>query len=73
LVYKQRWLDAFRQPWEAYALMRRTSATPLEGPLPQHYRFSYPPSEAGNNPDNWSVQVSKMGKDDPTVKVWWMP
>ncbi len=73
IVYKQRWLDAFRQPWEAYALKRRTNATPQEGPALQHYRFSYPPSEASNNPDNWSAQVGRMGEDSPNVKVWWMP
>jgi len=30
-IYTQRWLDAFRQPWEAYALVRRTGMTPREG------------------------------------------
>ncbi|MBR9922658.1 MAG: SusD/RagB family nutrient-binding outer membrane lipoprotein [Bacteroidetes bacterium] len=71
-IYKQRWLDAFRQPWEAFALQRRTQATPLEGDYPEYYRFSYPPSEAENNPDNWADQSGKMGGDDPGVKVWWM-
>lgn len=71
-IYAQRWLDAFRQPWEAYALGRRTGATPREGEIPEYYRFSYPPSEAENNPDNWMDQVSKMGEDSPRIKVWWM-
>ncbi|MFK7806154.1 MAG: hypothetical protein AB8F74_00005, partial [Saprospiraceae bacterium] len=52
LIYTQRWIDAFRQPWEAYALSRRTQNTPVEGDRPMHYRFSYPPSEAENNPEN---------------------
>lgn len=71
-IYTQQWLDAFRQPWEAYALWRRTGATPREGGAPMYYRFAYPPSEATNNPDNWAEQVAKMGGDSPEVKVWWM-
>ncbi len=72
LIYTQRWLDAFRQPWEAFALSRRTNATPREGNAPEYYRLAYPPSEVENNPDNWAAQVAKMGGDTPKVKVWWM-
>ncbi|MFK7806288.1 MAG: SusD/RagB family nutrient-binding outer membrane lipoprotein, partial [Saprospiraceae bacterium] len=36
LIYTQRWIDAFRQPWEAYALSRRTQNTPVEGDRPMH-------------------------------------
>ncbi|MBK8493169.1 MAG: SusD/RagB family nutrient-binding outer membrane lipoprotein [Saprospirales bacterium] len=72
LIYAQRWIDAFRQPWEAYSLLRRTGATPREKPVPAYYRFSYPPSEAENNPQKWADQVTKMGGDTPSIKVWWM-
>ena len=72
LIYTQRWIDAFRQPWEAYALGRRTMATPIEGQREAHYRFAYPPSEIENNPENWSAQVARMGADDVTTKIWWM-
>ena len=73
LIYTQRFIDSFRQPWEAYALLRRTNgATPHEGDLLEHYRFPYPPSESINNPDNWENQVSGMGEDSERVKVWWM-
>ena len=71
-IYAQRWIDAFRQPWEAYALSRRTMATPLEGERAVHYRFPYPPSEIENNQENWSKQVGIMGSDSEEVKVWWM-
>lgn len=71
LIYQQRWLDAFRQPWEAYSLMRRTHTTPHEGELAQHFRFAYPPSESQNNPENWANQVAKMGDDSEVTKVWW--
>ncbi len=72
LIYNQRWIDAFRQPWEAYALGRRTGQTPREGAATEHYRLAYPPSEVENNPDNWATQVSKMGDDSHRTKVWWM-
>lgn len=72
LIYTQRWIDSFRQPWEAFSLWRRTNMTPRVGDSPEYYRFSYPPSEAENNPDNWSDQVGRMGEDSPKVKVWWM-
>ena len=72
-IYQQRWLDHFRQPWEAYALMRRTDyQTPLEGEAAEHFRFTYPQSEAENNPNNWQTQVTLMGADAENVKVWWM-
>ncbi|MEM7372426.1 MAG: SusD/RagB family nutrient-binding outer membrane lipoprotein [Bacteroidota bacterium] len=73
LIYTQRWLDAFRQPWEAFALLRRTNATPREGTPNTFFRFSYPPSETEKNPDNWNQQLQKMGADASTTKVWWMP
>lgn len=72
LIYAQRWLDAFRQPWEAFALARRTQQTPREGDFPAYYRNTYPPSEAENNPDQWAEQAAKMGGDAVDVKVWWM-
>ncbi len=73
LIYTQRWVDAFRQPWEAFSLLRRTNATPREGAANQFYRFVYPASEAEKNPDNWNAQVQKMGGDRDNVKCWWMP
>ena len=72
LVYKQKWINFFRQPWEAFALLRRTNATPREGPANDFYRFLYPPSEIENNPDNYTIQLGKMGSDSHQTKVWWM-
>jgi hypothetical protein len=71
-IYAQLWLDAFRQPWEAFALWRRTGMTPREGSAPAFYRFPYPPSEATSNSANYSAQLSLMGRDERDVKVWWM-
>ncbi len=72
LIYTQRWIDSFRQPWEAYALGRRTQLTPVEGDRIEHNRFTYPDSEAENNPENWAEQVAKMGGDTEKTRLWWM-
>jgi len=72
-IYAQRWLDAFRQPAEAYALTRRTMATPSSGLPLTRFRLQYPVSETLNNTANWNIQVGTMGgQDAQTVKVWWM-
>jgi len=73
LLYAQQWIDLIRQPWEAFCLIRRTGQTPWEGEPLNYFRLPYPPSEAENNPENWSAQVTKMGGDVSTVKMWWMP
>jgi hypothetical protein len=71
-LYAQRWLDSFRQPWEAYSLTRRTEGTPREGDPLNYFRLVYPPSESEHNTANWSAQAAKMGGDESTTKVWWM-
>jgi len=72
-IYTQWCLDAFRQPWEAYALARRTGMTPREGAPIAHYRLPYPASEAEFNSDNWAAAVSAQGGETPEVKIWWIP
>lgn len=72
MIYSQRWIDAFRQPWEAFSLLRQTNKTPREKPLNTFNRFKYPPSEKAFNLDNYNAQVGKMGADETDVKVWWM-
>ncbi len=73
-IYTQRWLDAFRQPWEAYALARRTKMTPREGGPIQHFRMPYPPSEVEYNSANWASALSNQGGGDtPEYKIWWIP
>ncbi len=73
LVYAQRWIDAFRQPWEAFCLTRRTSRTPREGEPMNYCRLTYPPSESENNAANYTAQTAKMGGDMSTTKIWLMP
>lgn len=73
-IYTQRWLDAFRQPWEAYALARRTGMTPREGDAINHFRMPYPPSEVEYNSANWTDALNNQGGGDtPDYKVWWIP
>lgn len=72
-IYAQRWLDTFRQPWEAYALARRTRQTPREGDPINHFRLPYPPSEMENNTTNCMNAISEQGGDDSDVKIWWVP
>ncbi len=73
LIYAQCWIDLFRQPWEAYALARRTGLTPREGAPLTFNRFTYPASEAEYNQANWQTQVATMGGNDAKeLKVWWM-
>jgi hypothetical protein len=72
-IYTQRWIDAFRQPWEAYALARRTGMTPREGDDINHFRLPYPPSEAEYNTANWQDAVSRQGGETSEYKLWWIP
>jgi hypothetical protein len=71
-IYTQWWLDAFRQPWEAYALLRRTGRTPREGFPAAHYRLPYPPSEIEFNSANCAEAISNQGGDGPEDKIWWI-
>lgn len=72
LIYAQRWIDAFRQPWEAFSLLRRTESIPREKGPNAFNRFKYPPSESVFNTENYNEQVGRMGADANEVRVWWM-
>lgn len=79
-IYAQEWIDQFRQPWDAWTLLRRTGGkTPMSAVNTQYYtanfgsytRFTYPDSEVTYNNDNWKA-VTK-GTDVATSKLWIMP
>jgi hypothetical protein len=72
-IQTQRWIDAFRQPWEAYAEVRRTGLIPREGDVLSHYRMPYPPSEAQYNANNMNEAIGRQGGDGPGTKIWWIP
>ena len=75
LIYQQRWLNLFRQPWEAWALARRTMATPTTTDHTKltSYRLEYPQKEIEYNYENYSKQLARMSHGDTRqTKVWWM-
>lgn len=73
-IYTQTWIDLFRQPAEAYSLVRR-----VYGKLPRenatndplnYFRLTIPPSEVQYNLENYKSAYA--GKDFTTTKMWWM-
>ncbi|MBK7855264.1 MAG: SusD/RagB family nutrient-binding outer membrane lipoprotein [Bacteroidetes bacterium] len=69
-IYRQQWIEFFRQPQEAFALARRTGLTPHVGAASAVNKFPIPPSEVSNNLTNWLSSYSNG--DDLSQKVWWM-
>jgi hypothetical protein len=78
-IYAQEWLSFFRQPWLAFNLWRRTSATPVDpksnpsSTLSTFYRLPYAQDEAVNNAVNYEAEIAKLNGNNSNVKVWWMP
>ena len=75
LIYMQRWLNLFRQTWEAWALARRTRLTPTTTDHAKltSYRLEYPQKEIEYNYENYLIQLNRMGGlDSRQTKVWWM-
>lgn len=79
-IYAQLWIDQFRQPWDAWTLLRRTGGkTPMSATNTQYYtanyskyaRFVYPDNEVSYNTDNWKAATG--GTDLNTTKIWIMP
>jgi len=79
-IYAQEWIDMFRQPWEAWTLLRRTGGqTPMDpnnaGYYTQTYgdfqRVQYPSSEQTYNNKNWLAELAGTGgKDLTSTKIW---
>lgn len=75
LIYQQRWLNLFRQPWEAWALARRTWATPTTTNHAKltSFRMEYPQNEIEYNQENYAAQTATMSMGDSRqTPVWWM-
>ena len=77
LIYAQEWIDLFRQPWVAWALLRRTGgATPMDPSNPAGYtqnygslqRYQYPGDEQALNNANWKAATG--GNDLTSTKIW---
>ena len=74
MIYEQRWLNLFRQPWEAWALARRTMATPTTTNHAKltSFRMEYPQKEIEYNYENYTTQLARMSHGDTRqTKVWW--
>lgn len=76
-IYAQEWIDLFRQPWEAWTLMRRTgNQTPMDPNNTSYYsqtyggynRYQYPASEQTYNYKNWFAETK--GSDLIATKIW---
>lgn len=76
-IYAQEWIDLFRQPWEAWTLMRRTGGqTPMDPNNAAYYtqtyggfqRVQYPASEQTYNFKNWKAETN--GSDMISTKIW---
>ncbi len=72
MIYTQRWINQFRQVWEAFALCRRVDLLPREGQTLDFYRLPYPPSEEEYNRENFLAAIANGG-NLTSVKLWWMP
>lgn len=79
-IYAQEWIDQYRQPWDAWTLLRRTGGqTPMSATNAAYYtanfgvynRFPYPDSEVTYNGDNWKAITN--GTDLASAKIWIMP
>ncbi|MCS3555454.1 MULTISPECIES: SusD/RagB family nutrient-binding outer membrane lipoprotein [unclassified Sphingobacterium] len=80
LIYAQRWLDNFRQPYEAWALTRQTDATPKSSKDDNLYqsqfgfikKLNYADKEYQYNGENTRNATGKLtGEAWQKVKVWW--
>lgn len=76
-IYAQEWIDLFRQPWEAWTLLRRTGGmTPMDANNANYYtstyggyqRYQYPSSEQTYNETNWMAETG--GRDSISTKIW---
>ncbi len=76
-IYAQQWIDMYRQPWEAWTLMRRTGGlTPTSPDNTAYYannygiinRYNYPTSESLYNYNNWYAVTH--GNDLTNTKMW---
>ena len=75
VIYQQRWLNYFRQPHEAWALARRTWATPTTTNHAKltSFRMEYPQNEVEYNNTNYNTQAASMSHGDTReTPVWWM-
>lgn len=76
-IYAQLWIDQYRQPWDAWLLLRRTGGkTPMSTANAAYYtstyagyqRFVYPDDEKSYNTTNYDAETG--GTDVNSTKLW---
>ena len=76
-IYAQLWIDQYRQPWDAWLLLRRTGGkTPMSATNTAYYtstyggyqRFVYPDDEKSYNTNYYNAETG--GTDVNTTKLW---
>lgn len=76
-IIKQAWLATLWQPMEAWAIVRRTGATPKDPAYTSPYlvnKLPYPNDEETNNNENWKIATGGADQaQQATKKVYWMP
>jgi hypothetical protein len=75
-IATQAWISAFWEPWEAWAIVRRTGLTPKDPSYttPVINKMPYPDDEKTNNFVNWQAASGGATPDQQaTVKPYWMP
>ncbi|QES89563.1 SusD/RagB family nutrient-binding outer membrane lipoprotein [Rhizosphaericola mali] len=79
-IYAQLWIDQYRQPFDAWTLLKRTGGlTPMSGDNSQYYdnnfgkfyKFLYPDDELSYNSINW--KAASGGINLATTKLWIQP
>lgn len=74
-IYKQMWIDSFRQPWVAFNLYRRGATIPHQDGLATEfanfYRLPYPPSEITYNSQNYQAALGGRENTPQSKKLFW--
>ncbi|WP_109699145.1 SusD/RagB family nutrient-binding outer membrane lipoprotein [Chitinophaga deserti] len=75
-IATQAWLATMFQPWEAWAIVRRTGLTPKDPNYTPSVvnKLPYPDDETINNHDNWQKATNGASPGQQVLqKVYWMP
>ncbi len=75
-IATQAWLATMFQPWEAWAIVRRTGLTPKDPNYTPSVvnKLPYPDDETINNHDNWQKATNGATPAQQVLqKVYWMP
>ncbi len=75
-IATQAWLATLFQPWEAWAIVRRTGLTPKDPNYAPSVvnKLPYPDDENINNHENWQAATNGASPGQQVLqKIYWMP